>query len=203
MKTKTSTAWEFIKGKIDEHGGGIKGIIGTYMDGYKLTWETGLNLMDKLTDGKFSDMAEKVKGAFNKIREGIQSGIDKIRDWNNQRVENKEATFTTTIKQVFQTIGEKISNIGRNAQGTDYWRGGLTWVGEKGPELIELPRGSKVFSNEKSMEMVNGRDKSNSNNTSLTIHIENFNNSTDKDIEQLAYELEFYRQRVAMGRGGA
>jgi hypothetical protein len=53
------------------------------------------------------------------------------------------------------------------------------------------------------MEMVNGNDKSNSNNTSLTIHIENFNNSTDKDIEQLAYELEFYRQRVAMGRGGA
>ena len=50
------------------------------------------------------------------------------------------------------------------------------------------------------MEMVNGKDKSNSNNTSLTIHIENFNNSTDKDIEQLAYELEFYRQRVAMGR---
>lgn len=203
LKTKTSTAWEFIKGKIDEHGGGIKGIIGTYMDGYKLTWETGLNAMDKLTDGKFSDMVEKVKGAFNKIKEGIQGGIDKIRDWNNQRVENKEATFTTTIKQVFQTIGEKISNIGKNAQGTDYWRGGLTWVGEKGPELIELPRGSKVFSNEKSMEMVNGNDKSNSNNTSLTIHIENFNNSTDKDIEQLAYELEFYRQRVAMGRGGA
>jgi len=104
-------------------------------------------------------MAEKVKGAFNKIREGIQSGIDKIRDWNNQRVENKEATFTTTIKQVFQTIGEKISNIGKNAQGTDYWRGGLTWIGEKGPELIELPRGSKVYSNEKSMEMVSGSSK--------------------------------------------
>jgi len=159
LKTNTSTAWGFIKGKIDEHGGGIKGIIGTYMDGYKLTWETGLNAMDKLTDGKFSDMVEKVKGAFNKIKEGIQGGIDKIRDWNNQRVENKEATFTTTIKQVFQTIGEKISNIGKNAQGTDYWRGGLTWVGEKGPELIDLPRGSKVFSNEKSMDMISGSSK--------------------------------------------
>ncbi len=61
MKTKTSTAWEFIKGKIDEHGGGIKGIIGTYMDGYKLTWETGLNLMDKLTDGKFRIWQRKSK----------------------------------------------------------------------------------------------------------------------------------------------
>lgn len=202
IKTNTSNAWGFIKGKIDKHGGGIKGILGTYMDGYKLAWETGLNAMDILTGGKFSAMSEKVKEAFDKVKGWIEGAINKIKDWNNQRVENKEATFTTTIKQVFQTIGDKISNIGKNAQGTDYWRGGLTWVGEKGPELIELPRGSKVFSNEKSMEMMSGRGKANTNNSNLTIHIENFNNSTDKDIEQLAYELEFYRQRVAMGRGG-
>lgn len=202
LKTNTSTSWGFIKDKIDENGGGIKGILGTYMDGYKLVWETGLNAMNTITGGKFNDMAEKVKGAFNRIKEGIQSGLDKIRDWNNQRVENKEATFTTRIREVFETVGNKVKNIGKNAQGTDYWRGGLTWVGEKGPELIELPRGSKVFSNEKSMEMVSGKGNPNSSNTSLTIHIDNFNNNTDKDIEQLAYELEFYRQRVAMGRGG-
>src|SRR5699024_6489616 len=72
-------------------------------------------------------------------------------------VENKEATFTTRIREVFETVGNKVKNIGRNAQGTDYWRGGLTWVGEKGPELIDLPKGSKVFSNDKSMEMVAGK----------------------------------------------
>lgn len=157
LKTNTSTSWNFIKDKIDENGGGIKGILGTYMDGYKLVWETGLNAMNTITGGKFNDMAEKVKGAFNRIKEGIQSGLDKIRDWNNQRVENKEATFTTRIREVFETVGNKVKNIGRNAQGTDYWRGGLTWVGEKGPELIELPKGSKVFSNDKSMEMMAGK----------------------------------------------
>ncbi|WP_161567290.1 phage tail tape measure protein [Acidilutibacter cellobiosedens] len=202
LKTDTSTSWGFIKDKIDEHGGGIKGILGTYMDGYKLVWETGLNAMNTITGGKFNDMAEKVKGAFNRIKEGIQSGLDKIKDWNNQRVENKEATFTTRIREVFETVGNKVKNIGRNAQGTDYWRGGLTWVGERGPELVNLPRGSKVLSNEKLMEMIKGKGQTNTNNSNLTIHIDNFNNNTDKDIEQLAYELEFYRQRVAMGRGG-
>lgn len=157
LKTDTSTSWGFIKDKIDEHGGGIKGILGTYMDGYKLVWETGLNAMNTITGGKFNDMADKVKGAFNRIKEGIQSGLDKIRDWNNQRVENKEATFTTRIREVFETVGNKVKNIGRNAQGTDYWRGGLTWVGEKGPELIDLPKGSKVFSNDKSMKMMAGK----------------------------------------------
>lgn len=33
-----------------------------------------------------------------------------------------------------------------NAPGTDYWRGGLTWVGENGPELVSLPRGSSIMS---------------------------------------------------------
>ncbi len=35
--------------------------------------------------------------------------------------------------------------IGQNAGGTDYWRGGLTWVGEEGPEIVDLPRGSRVY----------------------------------------------------------
>lgn len=32
----------------------------------------------------------------------------------------------------------------RNASGTDYFRGGKTWVGEEGPELVTLPRGTKI-----------------------------------------------------------
>lgn len=37
--------------------------------------------------------------------------------------------------------------IGRNAQGTGNWRGGMTWVGERGPELVNLPRGAQVIPN--------------------------------------------------------
>lgn len=37
-----------------------------------------------------------------------------------------------------------------NAAGTDNWRGGLTWVGEAGPELVSLPRGSAIYSNQES-----------------------------------------------------
>lgn len=48
------------------------------------------------------------------------------------------------------------SLIGRNADGTDNWRGGLTWVGERGKELVNLPRGSQVFSHPRSMEMAGG-----------------------------------------------
>ena len=36
------------------------------------------------------------------------------------------------------------------------WRGGLTWVGELGPELVNLNRGAQVFSNHDSVQMANG-----------------------------------------------
>lgn len=31
------------------------------------------------------------------------------------------------------------------AAGTQNWRGGMTWVGENGPELVSLPRGSQIL----------------------------------------------------------
>jgi hypothetical protein len=52
---------------------------------------------------------------------------------------------------IFDKIGSLFSSIGQNADGTDAWRGGLTWVGERGPELLNLPRGSQIMSNEQSV----------------------------------------------------
>lgn len=43
--------------------------------------------------------------------------------------------------------------IGANANGTNNWRGGLTWVGERGKELVNLPKGSQVFDAQKSAMM--------------------------------------------------
>lgn len=37
-----------------------------------------------------------------------------------------------------------VERTGGNAAGTDYWRGGMTWVGESGPERVWLPSGSRI-----------------------------------------------------------
>jgi hypothetical protein len=42
---------------------------------------------------------------------------------------------------------------GRNAGGTDWWRGGPTWVGERGPEVVVPPRGSQILNNRESQAM--------------------------------------------------
>ena len=47
-------------------------------------------------------------------------------------------------------MAAKRAEYGWNAPGTRNWRGGLTWVGENGPELVNLPRGSTVTSAQES-----------------------------------------------------
>ncbi|HEY8745070.1 MAG TPA: hypothetical protein VIU62_18430, partial [Chloroflexota bacterium] len=53
------------------------------------------------------------------------------------------ALFTTQYGAGAQQEWTK-ENAGHNAGGTDNWRGGQTWVGEDGPELLTLPRGSRI-----------------------------------------------------------
>jgi len=61
---------------------------------------------------------------------------------------------------------------------------------------------STRLENTSAKNISNSRENKESNSTNgFVIKIENFINNTEKDIEQLAYELEFYRQRITMGRG--
>ena len=43
-----------------------------------------------------------------------------------------------------------------HASGTPDFRGGRAWVGEAGPELVELPAGSRIYSNRESRRMSGG-----------------------------------------------
>ena len=53
-------------------------------------------------------------------------------------------------KEKAAAVKEKVAG---NALGTSYYKGGQTWVGEHGPELLSLPSGSKIYSNQKSKGM--------------------------------------------------
>lgn len=42
------------------------------------------------------------------------------------------------------------------ATGTDNYIGGVTWVGENGPELVSLPQGTRIFNEQESRQVVGG-----------------------------------------------
>ena len=57
-----------------------------------------------------------------------------------KEMENESAKIAQNINgAAYQT-----NQTGRNARGTENWRGGKTWLGEEGPELVELPRGTRI-----------------------------------------------------------
>ena len=61
---------------------------------------------------------------------------------NVQQLKYGSGEFTTSVYD--ENLGAYVGN-GYNATGNDNWRGGLTWVGEAGPELVSLPKGTQIL----------------------------------------------------------
>ena len=61
----------------------------------------------------------------------------------------------STITNIFSGNGNTATSFNRafNASGDFNFAGGLTWVGENGPELAYLPQGSRIYSNQESRQM--------------------------------------------------
>ena len=60
------------------------------------------------------------------------------------------------------------------ADGVQNFAGGLAIVGERGPELVNLPKGSDVFSNEESKRMAGGQG--------ITIETMNIKSGVDWEV---------------------
>ena len=56
----------------------------------------------------------------------------------------KATAATDKMTQTVNRASESAKTTSRNASGTQNFRGGKTWVGEEGPELVTLPRGTKI-----------------------------------------------------------
>ena len=73
--------------------------------------------------------------------------------------------------------------VDANATGTSYFQGGWTTVGEHGPELLNLPAGSKILSSQQSTSAA-GKGTS-----PINIHIDRMEVRDEADIEKVASEL--------------
>lgn len=82
----------------------------------------------------------------------FESAVDEAFSFLESRARDAVIYANSQISQINATVSSAGATgaVGYNADGTDYWRGGLSWVGERGPELVELPRGTRVYSAEES-----------------------------------------------------
>ena len=135
-----------------------------------------------------SDMWGWVKGAFDKF------GND-IANWATQAVDSIVTAFKQMpdkIKNAVTSAGSSfVKDIGKDlhipgfAAGTGYAPGGLSLVGENGPELVNLPQGSQVLS------AAETRSAFGANGKTIVIQQLNVNNNVDAGmvIRQIGWQL--------------
>lgn len=77
-----------------------------------------------------------------------------IKYWDKLKKTFKNTT-TPNYNSEGKPIGRKV--ITRNALGTQYWRGGIASINERGGEIVDLPNGSRVIPADKSKKITNSR----------------------------------------------
>lgn len=108
----------------------------------------------------------KTKQALEAQREQVQSNAAFWKDFGETALDSLSQVLagTMSLKDALKDLGAMIlkwgltklfgswfdvdlGGIGKNANGTAGWGGGLTWVGERGPEIAAVGAGTKIMSN--------------------------------------------------------
>ncbi len=112
-------------------------------------WDIALAGLDEAQGVAFDGLTRNLEGALL----GFQSLEDAAESFGKQLLSMALQAF------VFAPLGKALKIPGY-ASGTDFAPGGLAVVGEKGPELVNLPRGAQVIPNNRLRTMNNYRVQS-------------------------------------------
>ncbi|HGT0320973.1 MULTISPECIES: hypothetical protein [unclassified Clostridioides] len=102
----------------------------------------------------FSNVGSTLKSMgkiFKNVFDSVMKVVKKASDYIKPLIDGI-AGAANGLSDGFNWVVGKLAG---NATGTKYWSGGLSVVGEHGPELVQMPRGSKVFTNSESKSIVN------------------------------------------------
>lgn len=92
---------------------------------------------------------------FSSVFNGIMKVVKKASDFIKPLIKGIGGAVSGVARGVSGAIGWVANKTGRNATGTKYWGGGLSVVGEHGPELVQMPSGSKVYTNRETNTLLN------------------------------------------------
>ncbi|WP_373898822.1 phage tail tape measure protein [Haloimpatiens sp. FM7315] len=205
IKNLTSDLWNGIKNIIKTAIALVKGIIKTEFEFIKGIISGIWNGIKGVTSAVWNDIKAAIVTPINAAKTAVSNAINAIKGFfsNLKLPEIKIPKIKLPhfkLKGEFSLTPPSVPHLDVNwyASGGIFNRPSVIGVGEAGTEaVLPIDRLDELMA--KAIEKVRGGAGASG---GLSLHIENFINNTDKDIEQLAYELEFYRQKVSMGKGG-
>lgn len=135
IKTVAKTVWEAIKTVVVDPLVFIKDKIGDALSWIKDRWHSIWSGIKDFFGDVWDGIKSLARGAMNFV-------IDRVNDMINALNVLVDAIDTALGPFINMPAVPTIPNL---ARGTQSFRGGLAVVGERGPELVDLPRGSSVF----------------------------------------------------------
>lgn len=111
---------------------------------------------------RFASIRDSIVGAFNSAKDAVGSFFSWIGDklsWLDNKIESIPilGSLYSGGKALIGGAADFIGGlIGGNALGTSYWKGGLTRVGERGGEILNLPSGTQIIPHDVSARMAGG-----------------------------------------------
>lgn len=149
-----SSDWKQLKKDIRTYAGDLRLVAGATG-----SIVSNLNKMSKATTGSgllkwLADLA-KYATPIGLVADAIQAVKDLFEDDSGFQDDGSGSGFFNSAPGTGN--GDWRSQLPNLlASGTRNYRGGLAIVGEEGPELVRLPRGSDVYSNRESLSMAGG-----------------------------------------------
>lgn len=170
---------------IGSHSGTLKSIFEAVGPAISTALKTAWSIISPILDVAVSVigiLADVVAWAFPHIQ-GILSEV-----WSViEPIITGIGTGIGVVADVIGKIGGGVSavfgggnkeSVDANATGSNYYQGGWTTVGEHGPELLNLPSGSKILSNSQSQKAGGRRN--------ININIEKMEVRNDQDVQAVA-----------------
>lgn len=213
IESALSAVWNSIKNTTTSVWSSISSFFSTMWSGVTSLFTNTVNGIDSTVSNVWNSILGTTTSVWNNIKSAIMTPINAAVNFVKDQINKIEGFFSSlnislphiklphfSLNGEFSFNPPKVPHLGVNwyAKGGIFNRPSIIGVGEAGTEAV-LPIDKLDELMARAMEKVKGSGSG----SGLTLHIENFINNTEKDIEQLAYELEFYRQRIAMGKGGA
>jgi len=119
-----------------------------------LGWVPGLGPQLRRASAGFDKFKHDVNGALNGTQSHKTITISTPgSDAAYSALMNIKAAASALPKGMSMGVANKLGMIPGHAAGTSYFGGGLSWVGERGPELVRMTPGSQVYDNRESMAM--------------------------------------------------
>lgn len=188
---------QVIAASPDNADGGAKSLKGP--DDFVPSEEAITAALAPLVEAK-ALLANQIEGG---LRAGFEGGAPAVLDYFasqlKQRIARSLANDLADLLQGASTKGGVLGSlasfagslIGHNAMGDDSWRGGPTWVGEHGPELLNLPGGSKIVPNDilrsaANAKVAQGAAAFSRSEFHMTLNLEGANG--DETIRRIAYD---------------